>query len=51
LQHPEQWSGRYAARLSVPEILYIIKNYLDDALETQQLREYSQLARQAGQQS
>jgi hypothetical protein len=37
LQHPEQWSGRYAARLSVPEILYIIKNYLDDALACLQL--------------
>ena len=32
MQHPERWSGRYAARLSVPEILYIIKDYLDDAL-------------------
>jgi hypothetical protein len=32
LQNPEQRQGRYAACLSVPEILYIIKNYLDDAL-------------------
>ena len=32
MQNPEQRQGRYAACLSVPEILYIIKNYLDDAL-------------------
>jgi hypothetical protein len=35
LQNPEQRQGRYAACLSVPEILYIIKNYLDDALALQ----------------